>query len=76
MSPSLQVAVSLEEPSPSDEDERPEKPVCATCNSPKVTFEATAYWNAEEQLFEYDHFGDQVFCFYCDGKQNVNWIPV
>ena len=76
MSPSLQVTVSLEEPSPSEEAKRPEKPVCASCRSTEITFDATAYWDARQQQFEYDLFGEKVLCLHCDGKQRVDWIPV
>ncbi len=76
MSPSLQVAVSLEEPSPAEEDGRPEKPVCEHCRSSAVTFDASACWDAKEQQFEYDILFDEVYCQHCEGKQRVDWIPV
>ena len=51
MSPSLQVAVALEEPSAAEQDDRPEKPVCARCRSTEITFDATAWWDANQQQF-------------------------
>ena len=76
MSPSLEVTVSLDEPAEDEQQDRPEKPVCANCRSTEITFDATAYWDAEKQQFEYDIFGDKVLCTYCDGRQRVDWIPV
>ena len=76
MTASLEVAVALVEPTEDDEQDRPEKPVCANCRSTEITFDATAHWNAKEQQFEYDIFGDKVLCVSCDGKQRVDWIPV
>ena len=76
MSPSLEVAVTLVEPTEDDEQDRPEKPVCANCRSTDITFDAIAHWNVKEQQFEYDIFGDKVLCVNCHGKQHVDWIPV
>lgn len=75
MSPSLQVTVELTEPSPDEENDRPEKPVCANCRSTGITFDATACWDANQQRFEYDIFGDKALCLNCDGKQRVDWVP-
>ena len=76
MSSSLEVAVALVEPTEDEEQDRSEKPVCANCRSTEITFDATAYWDAKEQQFEYDIFGDKVLCANCHGKQCVDWIPV
>ena len=76
MTLNLEVAAALVEPTEDDEQDRPEKPVCANCRSIEITFDATAYWDAKEQQFEYDIFGDKVLCANCDGKQRVDWIPV
>ena len=76
MFPSLQVTVTLEEPSAAEEDDRPEKPVCARCRSTEITFAATAWWDAKLQQFEYDALGDKALCANCDGKQPVDWFPV
>ena len=76
MSPSLQVTVSLEEPSPSEQDDRPEKPVCKLCASAEITFDATAWWDNQSQSFEYDIADGDAFCLYCDDKQPVKWVPV
>ena len=76
MSPSLQVAVSLEEPSPSEQDDHPQKPVCASCRSTEITFDATAYWDAETQRFEYDIVKGEVFCLDCAEEHRPDWVPV
>ena len=75
MSPSLQVTVGLAQLSPDEENDRPEKPVCANCRSTGITFDATACWDANQQRFEYDIFRDTVLCLNCDGRQRVDWIP-
>ena len=75
MSPSLQVAVALEEPSTAEQNDRPEKPVCARCRSTEITFDATAWWDANKQQFEYDVLDGKVYCQNCDGRQRVDWIP-
>ena len=76
MFPSLQVAVELTEPSPTEENNGPEKPVCANCRSTLITFDATACWDANNQQFEYDIFDDKALCLNCDGKQRVEWVPL
>ena len=58
------------------DDDSPEKPVCEYCRSDKITFDATAFWDAQHQQFEYDILFDEVYCQNCDGKQHVNWIPL
>ena len=75
MSPSLQVTVDLSQLSPDEENDRPEKPVCANCRSIGIIFDATAWWDVDQQRFEYDIFGDKVLCLNCDGSQRVDWVP-
>ena len=75
MSLALNVALSLA-PQTQREDDAPEKPVCTNCRSTEITFDATAYWDAKQQQFEYDICDGKVFCLNCDGKQHVDWIPL
>ena len=76
MSPSLQVAVALDPPSTSKQDDLPEKPVCANCRSSEISFDATACWDTNKQQFDYDIFGDKVLCIHCNGKQRVDWVAL
>ncbi len=61
---------------PSKENDMPEKPVCAACRSEEITFDATACWDTKKHQFEYDISDGKVFCLYCDGKQNVDWVAI
>ena len=76
MSLALEVNVTLAAEQPSEADDAPEKPVCANCRSSEITFDATAYWDAKQQQFEYDILDAKVFCVHCDGKQHVEWVAV
>ena len=76
MTASLEVAVALVDPTEDDEQDRPEKPVCANCRSTDISFDASAYWDAKEQHFAYDILRNQVLCVNCNGRQDVDWIPV
>ena len=69
LSPTVELNLSLQA---QREDDAQEKPVCANCRSTEITFNATAYWDAKQQQFEYDVFGEKVLCLNCDGKQRVD----
>ena len=73
LSPSLEL--NLTPQAQREESDPPEKPVCSRCKSAEITFDATAYWDAKQQQFEYDILDSKVYCQNCDGKQHVNWIP-
>lgn len=76
MSANLETATAVDEPAGDQDQERPEKPVCENCRSADITFDATAYWDAKQQQFQYDIFRNKVFCLHCDGRQRVDWVPV
>lgn len=76
MAPTLELSVALEPPADDQEQDRPEKPVCANCRSADISFDASAYWDAKEQQFAYDILRNQVLCVNCNGRQDVDWIPV
>ena len=76
MSLSLEVDLNLAPPEQNDNDDTPEKPVCEYCRSDQVTFDASAYWDAQHQEFDFDILKDEVYCQNCDGKQRVDWIPL
>ena len=58
------------------DDDSPEKPVCAHCRGDEITFDATAFWDARHQQFQYDILDGRVYCPNCDGKQRVEWVPL
>ena len=72
LSPTVELRLTLQA---QRDDDAPQKPVCARCRSTEITFDATAYWDARQQQFEYDIFGEKALCLNCDGKQPVDWIP-
>ena len=72
LSPTVELNLALQA---QREDDAQEKPVCARCRSTEITFDATAYWDARQQQFEYDVLDGKVYCQNCDGKQHADWIP-
>lgn len=72
LSPTVELSLTLQA---QRDDDAPEKPVCARCRSTEITFDATAYWDARQQQFEYDVLGEKALCLNCDGKKPVDWIP-
>ena len=76
MTLSLEVDLLHEPPEPDDNDDSREAAVCANCGSNQITFDATAYWNEKQQQFEYDIFRDNIYCQFCDGKQQVDWVSI
>ena len=76
MTLSLEVDLQHEPPKQSEDDDTPEKPVCEHCHGDEITFDATAYWDAQHQEFQYDILFDEVYCQNCEGKQRVEWIPL
>lgn len=48
--------------------------VCADCGSNSTSSSSvTAYWDAREQRYDYDHYDDRVYCSHCgDDGRNVN----
>lgn len=68
-------------PEPWQKLPKPEIPVCKTCGSTRVLFDAYASWNAQEQRYELhgDAF-DYVICEEegkCEGSETkVKWVPL
>ena len=74
MSLSLEVALSLTPLAHREENDPPSKPVCSNCQSSEVTFDATAYWDAEAQRFEYDIMKHEAFCLDCAEEHTPEWV--
>ena len=74
MSLSLEVALSLTPQAHREEGDPPEKPVCSICQSSDVTFDASAWWDAETQRFEYDIVKGNVFCLDCAEEHSPDWV--
>ena len=74
MSLSLEVELNLAPQAQRVDDDPPEKPVCSNCRSSDVTFDASAYWDAETQRFEYDIVKGNVFCLDCAEEHSPDWV--
>ncbi len=76
MSLSPTVELNLAPLAQREDDDSPEKPVCANCRGYNITFEATAYWDAETQRFEYNIVKGEVFCLDCAEDHRPDWVPL
>ena len=72
LSPSVELNLALL--AQREESDQPQKPVCSHCRSSEVTFDATAYWDAETQRFEYDIVKGDVFCLDCSEEHSPEWV--
>lgn len=60
-----------------DSETKKTKPVCRSCQSDDVVFDATARWDAEKQEYTHADTFDHVWCQHCGWDSNyADWVSV
>ena len=58
-------------------NDKPEKPVCATCGGDDVKADAYAAWDSDAQKWDVvDTYDKGAICEDCDGPCSLEWIEV
>ena len=53
-----------------------EQAVCSQCRGTQLYFDATARWDSDCQVFDFDFELYDAFCLDCAATQEVDWIPL